>query len=404
MKITMTPEEKYNQNEGWTKQEVLEIVLLELNEAISRHINRNTCNVEIIIAPLDKSIVDSKEAALRKKVISFLKSQEIIQDYKFSRGNETIIVFDYSKNKSPEGKPIKMGVLTVECKVNPQKVIDYAIKIFEPKKSYCKKLAALYIKLINIVEIYFKEPIIKDERLNNFYTTIADKIKELINQDFIPSLKLKDWQPFTNLFSVEEEMERKGANLKKIKQAMDAFLGEIYKFVSLYDIEQKETEKIKELDGYLNSLKSLKEKQKKEPTSSKIEIIGMPPITIQKERQIKQYIPAKDNLLLTKNLKADITIGKLSTYNDGTIRYGKNIIEMRNQLKDLCRFFMRNPNRLLTIDDIKEEIVRADRRTLTSFATIAKYVSELHNSLKIHFKKDVIFNQREEGWYFKLPE
>lgn len=103
-------------------------------------------------------------------------------------------------------------------------------------------------------------------------------------------------------------------------------------------------------------------------------------------------------------MKADITIGKLSAYNDGTIRYEKNILEMRNQLKDLCRLFMQYPNRLLTIDDIKDEIIKADRRTLTSFATIAKYVSELHNLLKIHFKKEVIFNQKEEGWYFKPTE
>jgi len=108
--------------------------------------------------------------------------------------------------------------------------------------------------------------------------------------------------------------------------------------------------------------------------------------------------------LLTKELKPQITAGKLAAYSDGTIRYGKNILEMRNQLKDLCRLFMRHPNRLLTIDDIKDEIVKADRRTLTSFATIAKYVSELHNLLKIHFGKDVIFNQKGEGWYFKPTE
>lgn len=173
----------------------------------------------------------------------------------------------------------------------------------------------------------------------------------------------------------------------------------------MYDIERKEENEIEEVDKYLNSLKAQKEQQKKEPISSKIAIVEMPELKIRKESQIKQQLPPqKDNLLLTKDLKADITIGKLSTYNDGTIRYGKNILEMRNQLKDLCGLFMRHPNRLLTIDDIKDEIIKADRRTLTSFTTIAKYVSELHNLLKIHFGKDVIFNQKEEGWYFKPTE
>lgn len=104
---------------------------------------------------------------------------------------------------------------------------------------------------------------------------------------------------------------------------------------------------------------------------------------------------------ISKDLKADILIGKLGAYNDGTIRYGKDILKMRSQIKELCRFFMERPNRLLTIDDIKENVVRADKRLSTPNATIAKYVSELRKLLEIHFKKDVIPNQNEEGWYFK---
>ncbi len=104
---------------------------------------------------------------------------------------------------------------------------------------------------------------------------------------------------------------------------------------------------------------------------------------------------------ISKDLKADILIGKLGAYNDGTIRYGNEILKMRNQLKDLCRFFMERPNRLLTIDDIKDNIIRADKRIATPNPTIAKYVSELRKLLEIHFKKDVIPNQNEEGWYFK---
>ncbi len=112
--------------------------------------------------------------------------------------------------------------------------------------------------------------------------------------------------------------------------------------------------------------------------------------------------PRQDNLLFTKELISQITAGDLVAYSDGTIRYKDIILDLRNQLKDLCRLFMRNPKRLLTIDDIREEIINADKREATPNSTIAKYVSELRNSLQIHFKKDVIFNQKEEGWYFKL--
>lgn len=117
-----------------------------------------------------------------------------------------------------------------------------------------------------------------------------------------------------------------------------------------------------------------------------------------------EQIPArrhKKDLLYVKDLKPEIEIKDLAGYSDGTIRYKGEMIEMRGQIKELCRLFMDHPNRLLTRDDIKDNIVHADRRKSTPKITIAKYVSELHKLLKIHFKKDVIFNQKQEGWYFK---
>lgn len=105
-----------------------------------------------------------------------------------------------------------------------------------------------------------------------------------------------------------------------------------------------------------------------------------------------------------ENLKPEIIVGKLVAYSDGTIRYEKDIIKLRNQLKDLCRQFMKKPDRLITIDDIKDNIIAANKRNTMAYSTIAKYVSELHNSLKIYFDKDIIFNQKEEGWYFKPPK
>ena len=115
---------------------------------------------------------------------------------------------------------------------------------------------------------------------------------------------------------------------------------------------------------------------------------------------VKEGIKPKS--LFAKDLSSEMEVGNLTAYSDGTIRYKKEIIPLRNQLKDLCRLFMQNPKRLITVDDIKEAIIHADKRKSTSHTTISKYVSELHNSLKIHFQKDVIFNQYEEGWYFDI--
>ena len=61
---------------------------------------------------------------------------------------------------------------------------------------------------------------------------------------------------------------------------------------------------------------------------------------------------------------------------------------------------MSRSNQLILYDEIREEIIRAERRERTRFLTIAKYVSELHGLLKPYFGKDVILNHKKEGWRF----
>jgi hypothetical protein len=102
-------------------------------------------------------------------------------------------------------------------------------------------------------------------------------------------------------------------------------------------------------------------------------------------------------------LAPDVAVGKLIAYNDGSIRYGEEMIKLPNQQKDLCRLFMHKVSRLVTIDRIRDELIRADRRNTIKYNTIAKYVSKLRKILERYYKTNVIFNQAEEGWYFKPP-
>lgn len=111
-------------------------------------------------------------------------------------------------------------------------------------------------------------------------------------------------------------------------------------------------------------------------------------------------LPAKSTRLFANELKPESQIGPLASYSDGTIRYNETILEMRNQLKDLCRIFLAHGKRLVTSDDIRDKIIHADKRKTTPNSTIAKYISELHGILKTHFKKEVIFSQTGEGWHF----
>lgn len=106
----------------------------------------------------------------------------------------------------------------------------------------------------------------------------------------------------------------------------------------------------------------------------------------------KLYVP--DALL-------EAEVEGLAAYNDGSIRYKGNPIEMRTQLNAMCRLFIMNKHHFVTVDDIKDEIIDANKREHTSFSTIAKYVSELRKVLEVYFGKDVFPNEKKRGWWFK---
>lgn len=110
--------------------------------------------------------------------------------------------------------------------------------------------------------------------------------------------------------------------------------------------------------------------------------------------------PVKKNLTQTDPVTVEIEIGDLVSYSDGTISYGGSLLDLRGQIKVLCRIFMENKGVLVQPDYIKRELINSDKRNNTSDATLAKYVSELHRSLKGCFGKPVIFNEKKEGWRF----
>lgn len=133
----------------------------------------------------------------------------------------------------------------------------------------------------------------------------------------------------------------------------------------------------------------------------KIQIVEGSEIKVTKEKIAAVSQPKS---LLPAELKPEITVGKLVAYSDGSIKFDDENLQIRNQLKDLCRLFMSRNNMLTTLDHIREEIIAAPKRKNTPFGTISKYVSELHTILQNYYKQPVIVNQKEEGWYFRPPK
>lgn len=256
-------------------------------------------------------------------------------------------------------------------------------------------LRKAYQTLINIVEVFCENPSKPTDGLNEAYLKTRRIVMTISNTLCTDGKEVLDVQgtlsgglyyPFNNLFNAEVTAKTRGETISwdSIRPRMHSAYGDID---SLFQKAQgSDVISTPDTQKTLNDISLL--------LSQTREKDGLSATSHSQKKSVLTPKPAKP-------LIVEITAGDLQAYNDGSIRYKETLLEMRGQLKELCRLFMVRQGRLVTIDDIREEIISADKRKTTSNATISKYVSELHVSLKLHFKKDVFINQKEEGWFFK---
>lgn len=112
----------------------------------------------------------------------------------------------------------------------------------------------------------------------------------------------------------------------------------------------------------------------------------------------------KEPAYFTETFKLENSVGKLGYGSDGLIYFNMVPVDMTAQLKDLCRMFIDRPKVLVTIDDIKDTIITANRRGKTSNTTIAKYISALRVVLQPYYKSDFLISKKKEGWRFEPPK
>ncbi len=251
-----------------------------------------------------------------------------------------------------------------------------------------------------------------DESLDKKYKSPTDYILEALNffkneynKVKLPNLTYEYFLGELEAAPDEHESEEYQNRLKAVKRLKDA------NFITEYELGVENTEngiygmaicKIDE-NKIIDTNQAPATETKVKELVHKIEITAMPEIKIKRDKPTAKYLHKINPELISDNVKPEITIGKLVSYSDGSIRYNGQNLDIRNQLKDLCRLFMNRPNLLTETDMIRNEIINAPKRKNTSFKTISKYVSELHSILQNYFKIPVIFNQKEEGWYFRPP-
>lgn len=111
---------------------------------------------------------------------------------------------------------------------------------------------------------------------------------------------------------------------------------------------------------------------------------------------------SKNETKSSHSLVKEIFAGPLVYTKDGRVTFKNKELTMRPQIKTLCIFFMKNRNEFLDYSTIKDELIKAEKRSDTPLKTITQYVSELHKILKKAFRKEVIFNDKKEGYIFNI--
>lgn len=285
------------------------------------------------------------------------------------------------------------------------------IRKITENKEVVRQLRDFHQTLIDVVETFCQNLKKPTKELNDSYLFLMRKIQDIVQKLDLQYHTLTLYRPFKDIYSAEIEWNGAGDGLEirlNPKLSWDAVRPSLYKahsdIVRICAIAEEDSEmtddqkKLEEIAGLVAKARIEKaDKTTKQRVALPIEIIS--PVQISKEVHTRTTTPLAPRNIA--DLKVDMSAGDLEAFNDGSIRYKGTHIEMRGQLVALCRLFIGRPNRLVTIDDIREELIRADKRKSIPNKTLAKYVSELRAILISHFKRDVFVNQKEDGWFFK---
>jgi hypothetical protein len=192
-----------------------------------------------------------EESAYNLGLLNYFRNEKIIIDYS-SPVDESIVEPDETESE----------ISVTQCEIVPSQLIRQIKKIWEPNKLHAENLNECCDNLMKLIDIYFRNPEKRTEKLYTAYEQTCDKIKRLLNEkEGFEGLRCRYTKPFSSLFAAEKEMTERKITLSTINSRISAFRGDICKLLTIYSAntneeEQKERENIFNELGLLNVKKN----------------------------------------------------------------------------------------------------------------------------------------------------
>lgn len=176
----------------------------------------------------------------------------------------------------------------------------------KPIISALRELADYYLRLMQVIDIYFQSNQKRDEKLNEIYLKLCSKIEKLIEECNIAHLKGNYIRPFRTLFSAQKEMNESVTTFMNVKNTMNAFYGEIQRVIVENEEKKIKETDLKKIDDYLEQA-SVPEREKPQSNKEKSQETISIRITDMPELKVKGL---QEKVILPKGKKQKIQLRK----------------------------------------------------------------------------------------------
>ena len=230
----------------------LDIVLSELKEYAIKNPDSNWTKGDIFLDSVESGL-ETDEAKQKLQVMKFLKLRDLFNDYEIVERPDTITLKDKTKNEVEE---ISFPTYVARFDFKVSAYFEIIKSLWLPKTEKIQEIAGLFFNMIQVVEAYFQEPLKHDAKLNNYYSQLDKKIKELLDDPTLPPpLETEYDKPFPDLFSAPEILDKTNTTIQSHLNSMYAYYGKLQDFIAGYSVDKVDTG-IEGLDKYLNDLNS----------------------------------------------------------------------------------------------------------------------------------------------------